>query len=108
MTNEAIECELCGHAYPRTYLTETFVPFRGGEIITHCHDCRPVRARPEREEAVDAVAAAARRVIEGARAPDRGDGYTGLEGRPSGTRVSVDLDDLLALSRVLPREVTNV
>jgi len=54
------------------------------------------------------LAAAARRVIEGASAPDRGDGYTGLEGRPSGTRVSVDLDDLLALAKVLPREVTNV
>ena len=42
----AAECELCGHAYTSRYMTETFVPFRGGEVITHCHDCSPTRRAP--------------------------------------------------------------
>ena len=40
--DEAIECECCGHAYSSSYMTETYTATRGGEVITHCHDCRPV------------------------------------------------------------------
>jgi hypothetical protein len=72
--------------------------------MTKCMFCRGEAAKQQ----IDSISAAARRVLEGASAPDRGDGYTGLEERPSGTRVSVDLDDLLALVWALPKEVTNV
>lgn len=69
--------------------------------MTKCMFCRGEAAKQQ----IDSISAAARRVIEGASAPDHGGG-TSLEERPSGTRVTVDLDDLLALVWALPKEVS--